>query len=304
MLAVSLKIFYGDADTIRRENSSLLQDTPNTQRLGFPDVVFPGDSRNELYIKLWSGDFSASQTSSARRSVANFARGQVGSVNGNIQVSVEVRNQNGTVVENVIARCSGEPPVSQYNSMVFQRTSQPTYGELIKVMLPKDATDSALPQQWHLFITFRQRNAKERSSRNSELQERPFAFAFMPLFPDGRAFMEDGEHKLALYKADRLSQVTPELYLAAAPCINPSQRPEQVSVPELQRLAPLSKDTFYIRSSLCSTKFTQNSVLLSLLNWQMIRDKNFLATILTKFTFVGEVEIVKFLRDIFDALFA
>ena len=52
-----------------------------------------------------------------------------------------------------------------------------------------------------------------------------------------------------------------------------------------------------------STRFTQNSVLLSLLNWQSIQDKDFLSTILTKFTFVGEVEIVKFLRDIFDSLF-
>ena len=52
MLAVSIKIFYGGAETIVRENSSLLQDTPLSLRLGFPDVVFPGDVRNELYGKL------------------------------------------------------------------------------------------------------------------------------------------------------------------------------------------------------------------------------------------------------------
>ena len=64
------------------------------------------------------------------------------------------------------------------------------------------------------------------------------------------------------------------------------------------------RDSLVIRSSLCSTKFTQNSVLLSLLNWEQITDKELLSTILSKFTFVGEVEIVKFLRDIFDSLFA
>ena len=297
MLAVSIKIFYGDADTIRRENSSLLQDTPLTQRLGFPDVVFPGDVRNELYIKLWSGDFSPTKTGGARISMVGFPR--PGTVTSNVQVSVEGRNQDGKVVGNVITRCSGEPAVSQYNSMVFQRTSQPTFNELIRVGLPRDGA-----QQWHLFFTFRQRNPRERSGRGSDAQERPFAFAFIPLFPDGRAFLEDGEHKLALYKADRLSQVNPDQYLAAAPCVLMNQRPEQLSVPvEMQRVAPLLRDSFIIRSSLCSTRFTQNSVLLSLLNWQSIQDKDFLSTILTKFTFVGEVEIVKYLRDIFDSLF-
>lgn len=304
MLAVSIKIFYGDADTIVRENSSLLQDTPLTLRLGFPDVVFPGDVRNELYIKLWSGDFSFSQTSSARRSFANFARvGSVGTVSGNVQVSVEVKNQDGRTMENVLSRCSGEPEMPQWNSMVFQRTAQPTFGELVKIKLP-----SVGAQQWHLFFTFKQRNVRERSSSRGSSDnnpERPFAFAFLPLFPDGRAFLEDGEHVLALYQADRLNQLSPKHYLDAAPWVMANQRPDNANVPvEMQRVAPLLRDTMIIRSSLCSTKFTQNSVLLSLLNWQGIPDKEFLSTILTKFTFVGEVEIVKFLRDIFDALFA
>jgi len=42
---------------------------------------------------------------------------------------------------------------------------------------------------------------------------------------------------------------------------------------------------------------------MSLLNWEQIHDKELLQTVLSKFTFVGEGEIVKFLRDIFDSLF-
>ncbi|KAI0812456.1 cytoplasmic protein [Irpex lacteus] len=295
MLAVSVKVFHGDTDTIVRENTSLLQGTPLTLRLGFPDVVFPGDVRNELYVKLWSGDFTSSQTGNARRSMTNFTnRGQV---SGNVQVSVEVRDGDGRTVERVITRCSGEPPMSEYNSMVFQRTSQPSFGELIKITLPTHGA-----QQWHLFFTFRQRSTKERSNRaGTEIPERPFAFGFLPLFPDGPAFLEDGPHTLALYKADRIQQLTPDLYLSATPLVVPNQ---QVQMPvEMQRIAPLSRDTLLIRSSLCSTKFTQNSVLLSLLNWQSSHDKELISAVLTKFTFVGELEIVKFLRDIFDSLF-
>lgn len=315
MMAVSIKVFYGDAATVVRENTSLLQDTPLSLRLGFPDVVFPGDVRNELYIKLWSGDFSASQTSVARRSVPYIAR--LGNTSGNVQVSVEVRNQHGRAIERVISQCSGEPEMTTFNSMVFERTTQPTFGELIKIKLPLEGA-----QQWHLFFTFRQRrNGRDRmlsmgsSGRNgnsggnaaggTDVLERPFAFAFLPLFPDGRAFLEDGSHSLVLYRADRLSQISADMYINATACLPPSLRADQLAVPvEMQRLAPAMRDTLIIRSSLVSTKFTQNGVLLSLLNWEKISDKEFLATILTKFTFVGEVEIVKFLRDIFDSLFA
>lgn len=299
MLAVSIKVFYGDAGTIIRENTSLLQDTPLSLRLGFPDVVFPGDDRNELYIKLWSGDFTASQTSTARRSVTNFARGQV-STTGNVQISIEVRDQYGHTVERSITQCSGEPEMSQFHSMVFQRTNQPTYGELIKVKLPYHNA-----QALHLFFTFRHRNVRERSiGRSADLSERPFAFAFLPLFPDSRAFVEDGSHTLALYKADRISQISPEIYLSA-PFWTPSSRPDQVVIPpEMQKYAPLLRDTLIIRSSLVSTKFTQNSVLLSLINWDKISDREVLSTILTMFTFVDEKDVVRFLQDIFNSLFA
>ncbi|EEB91081.1 hypothetical protein MPER_10625 [Moniliophthora perniciosa FA553] len=150
--------------------------------------------------------------------------------------------------------------------------------------------------QWHLFFTFRNRSTKERTG--------PYAFGFLPLFPDTRAFVEDGGHTLIMYRADKLSQITPEMYLSAASSLIGDQRPDQITVhPELQRLAPPTKDTMTIRTSLCSTKLTQNPVLLSLLNWEKLPDHSVLSTILYNFTFVGEVEIVKFLRDIFDSLF-
>ncbi len=83
----------------------------------------------------------------------------------------------------------------------------------------------------------------------------------------------------------------------------PGQKPEQLAIPaEVARQAPALKDTLTIRTSLCSTKFTQNPILFRLLRWEK-QEKEMLATLLSRFTFVGEGEIVKFLRDIFDALF-
>ncbi|KAG6378093.1 putative cytoplasmic protein [Boletus reticuloceps] len=292
MLAVSVKIFHGDVSTIIKENMSFLQDIPLTLRLGFPDVVFPGDVRNELYIKLWSGEFPTLHAQSARLSMVNFAR--PGPAAQNVQVTVEVRDASGNMVENAISLGSGEPPVTQFHSLVFARNSQPTYGELIKLQLPLRGVPD-----WHLFFTFRNRTGNRALG-----PERVFAFAFQPLFPGQGAFLEDGSHTLVLYKADRLGQITPDMYLSSSPWVLPGQRPDQLTVSaDLLRLAPPLRDTLIIRSSLCSTKFTQNPVLLSLLKWDQIPDKELLSTVLTKFTFVGEGEIVKFLSDIFDSLF-
>ena len=299
MLAVSIKVFRGNAKTVVRENTSLLQDTPQTLRLGFPDVVFPGDARNELYIKLWCGDFTSSHAGPGRLSVANLARGQMGPPAVNVQITVEVKDQHGITIENVISQGSGEPLMTHFHSMVFQRCNEPTFGELIKIQLPMNEVP-----QWHLYFTFR--NRPSRSSNNkapSDTNDRPFAFAFQPLFPDASAFVEDGSHTLVMYRADRIGHFTPSSYLSAPSRVAAGQKPEQLSIPlELFRVAPPLKDTLTIRTSLCSTKYTQNAVLLRLLSWEK-QDKDLLSTLLTKFTFVGEGEIVKFLRDIFDSLF-
>jgi len=299
MIAVSIKVFRGQAETIIRENSSLLQDTSITLGLSFPDVVFPGDLRNEMYIKLWSADFSPSGNAQARRSVANFARGAVNSTHNNVQVTIEVRDQDGRSVPPTLSAGSGEPPTTHFHSMVFQRNNQPTFGELVKLSLPLGGIT-----RWHVFFTFRNRGRDKAARGSTETSDRPFAFAFVPLFPDGRAALEDGPHTLLLYRADRLGQITPDMYLGAPSWVPPGQKPDQIFIPpELQKIAPVMKDTLTIRNSLCSTKYTQNPVLLSLLYWEQITDEEELKTVLGKFTFVGEVEIVKFLGDIFNSLF-
>ncbi|KAJ3713330.1 cytoplasmic protein [Lentinula raphanica] len=296
-LAVSIKVYRGDAPTIIKENTSVLQDTPLTLRLGFPDVVFPGDVRNELYIKLWSGSFQVVPNHSSRISVTNLRGGPSAM---NMQVTVEVRDEQGQTIEAALSKGSGEPFLTYFNSLVFQRCHEPTFGELIKLQLPLDGIPS-----WHLFFTFRIRSSRERGvTRTAEKQDQPYAFAFLPLYPEKRSFVEDGPHVLVMYRADKLAQLTTGQYLASPSRLLPNQRPENVAISaEMQRNAPPTRDTFEIRSSLCSTKYTQNLVLLKLLNWEKLPDKELLSQVLTAFPFVGEVEIVKFIRDIFDALF-
>ncbi|KAF8521278.1 cytoplasmic protein [Hysterangium stoloniferum] len=302
MMAVSIKVFRGHAATIVKENPSLLHEVPLTSPLGFPDVVFPGDVRNEVYIKLWSGEFF---TGTGGRSYRRSMNLLPGTATGpfNVQVVVEVRNSSG-VVERVISPGSGEPTVTQFRSMVFHRNNSPTYGELIKLLLPTD-----VPPKYHLFFTFRHRTSKEKlvSNRASmDGADRPFAFAYLPLFPDSRAFVQDGSHCLVLYRADKLLNIiSPSDYYGAPAILPVGQRPDALTIPvHIQRTAVPMRDSLVIRSYLCSTKYTQNSVLLGLLHWEDLTSHDELLTVLSKFTFVGEVEIVKFLGDIFNSLFA
>ncbi|KAL1687532.1 hypothetical protein GGG16DRAFT_127866 [Schizophyllum commune] len=327
---VSVKIFKGDRTAVVRENTSLLLDIPQTQRLGFPDVVFPGETRNELYVKLWSGQFTTSThsfvsngTHSSGKSrnstnrLSTFAgltlnRGStIGSITAsppNIQVTIEVRDPSGRAVEGALSRGAGEPPMTRFESTIYARCNEPTFGELLKVQLDSDMAKlfhSDARPNWHLFFTIRNRGGRaSKSDKNGrpttatgDAEERPFAFAFQPLFPDGRSFLGDGSHNLTLYKWEKLGA---DVYLStkgrnADGDLQPVRHPHA-------DLTPL-RDTLTIRTSLCSTALTQDSVLLSLLNWEQISDRTLLSTILKKFTFVGEAEIVKFLQPIFDALF-
>ncbi|CAG8531323.1 6903_t:CDS:2, partial [Dentiscutata heterogama] len=79
MISVSIRPYYGETATIIKENTALLQDIPITSRLGFADVVFPGDTRNEIYLRFLSGDFTQGRAATSR----------------NIQITVEVKLDTG-----------------------------------------------------------------------------------------------------------------------------------------------------------------------------------------------------------------
>lgn len=122
-LAVNVRILYGETSVLVKDNPTLFSDVPLTSRLGFSDVVFPGDQRNEVYLKLWSGDFSNGGTSRTTRGLAQLAAGAGAK---NLEVTAEVRTRDGVLVPGVISRGSGEPMVSQYMSMVFRSNNTPS----------------------------------------------------------------------------------------------------------------------------------------------------------------------------------
>ncbi|KAI8452969.1 hypothetical protein BY996DRAFT_6415054 [Phakopsora pachyrhizi] len=261
-ILIEMRTFYGDTASILKENSSSLGGIPLTRRLGFPDVVFPDD-----------------------------------------EVTAELKNKTGTVLERVISRGSGEPKVTRYSSMVYRNNSTPTWGELLKLDISSEAIEDC-----HLFFTFRNRSEKPNRSgagtaaNPQSLVDKPFAFAFLPLFSANKTFIPDGEHSLVLFKFDK-SCSTPEVYSRVCASLEEGQVTPEITPALSKTLIPL-KDTFVVRSFLCSTRHTQNEVLLKLMKWEELLDNPVeLRDTLTKLKFASEVEICKFLRNIFDAIF-
>ncbi|XP_051804406.1 dedicator of cytokinesis protein 3-like isoform X1 [Acanthochromis polyacanthus] len=57
-LIISLQLLRGDMEQVRRENPLIFsRGVAITRKLGFPDVIMPGDIRNDLYLTLERGDF-------------------------------------------------------------------------------------------------------------------------------------------------------------------------------------------------------------------------------------------------------
>ncbi|EIW72245.1 hypothetical protein TREMEDRAFT_25841 [Tremella mesenterica DSM 1558] len=289
-VAISLKVFQGAASQITRENPSLLLDIPHTARLGFPDVVHPGQSRNDLYVKLWSASFvpNPANTGGSLR-----MRKAVLPINhGNVQITVEVRRADGTVIPDALhPGGSGEPPVVQFNSLVFQNNDQPTYGELLKISLPARVNDC------HLFLTFRSRSKSPLHA--GEEPEKAFAFAFLPLIGETMC-IKDGLHELVLYRMEKGLQPAPNLYYTAPPT---GADDPALSTQTAKTMTPL-RDRVMLRSYLCSSIHTQDDTLRSLFAWQTLSsDIQGLLDTLRTFGFVNEEEISKFIPTVLDSLF-
>lgn len=57
-LWVTMKALVGDIIQIRKEYPHLVdRSTVVARKLGFPEIIMPGDIRNDIYLTLYSGDF-------------------------------------------------------------------------------------------------------------------------------------------------------------------------------------------------------------------------------------------------------
>lgn len=87
------------------------------RKMGFPEVIFPGDVRNDLYLTLISGEFSKGSKSSDK----------------NIEVTAAVCDEKGTVIPGIITLGAGASMMNEYKSVIYYHDDKPKWHETFKV---------------------------------------------------------------------------------------------------------------------------------------------------------------------------
>lgn len=270
---VSLRTLKGPLDRVKEENPLLFRKfTAECHKLGFPEIIRPYDVRHDVYLTLCNGLFNKGTKRADK----------------NVQIDVEVLNEKDQVIEqSVIMPGIGEPTVKMYHSLVQYHCPIPYFNETIKLCIPPEMMKTT---RIRFYMYHKPTTISNRLSRTE-----PFAISHLKLMKDDDTTIQDGTHELFVYKYKETSR-GPFKY-STLPGINDPTTPQIVNS---DILCP--RDNFYIKTQICSTKLTQNVALHRLLHWRNNEEQ--LPSILTAVTKVAGDEIVKFLADTFNALFA
>ncbi|CAK7268918.1 Deoxycytidine kinase 1 [Sporothrix epigloea] len=278
---VSFRAFdHQDADILIRDTPTLLSGISKTRKMGFSGA--PTKPRSDIYVTLHDAMLSRHVLLSRYgTSPAALPSGMHGN---NLQVTVEVRRASGQRIDNCIHPSSNGEALSTWRSLASEQKEG--WRQTLRLTLePEDVPTAHIV----LFV--------------ADMPNPPFSVAYVPLW-DQAAFVRDGSHSLLLYRVD-------ENTVAPQPSTNlPPGRGGYLSLPwatkgrgdaQAEVTGPLA--TLRVETYLCSTVFSQDRVVLGLLKWRE-GPKDTVPSLLQQLIFVPEIEVVKLLSDVLDALFA
>lgn len=264
-----------DSETLVRQNPTVLHDVVQTRRIGFSKA--PTKPRSDIYVTLAHAVFPTDAL------LSHPSAGQVPLQTGtglrNLQLTLEVRDASGARVEKCVFPSSANTPQTAWRTALADRGSP--WNQTIRLKIPTERIPGS-----HMIMSI------------ADAPEFPFALAWMPLW-DQQAFIRDGHHTLLLHAYDKQ---TSSLENGKGAYLNLpwSALGKNESAKDEALTGPLA--TLRLQTHLCSTEYSQDQIILGLLNWRERPVDETLDT-LKRLPFVPEIEIVKQVRGVFDALF-
>ena len=265
-LHLHLYPFVGsDSDALVRKNPTIMHNVVQTRRIGFSQA--PTKPRSDIYVTISHATFPPEAL------LSHPQAGQVpvptNSGLRNLQLTLEVRASSGARIERCVFPSSNNTAHTAWRTTIAARGVP--WNQTIRLNIPTDQIPGS-----HLIMSI------------ADAPEFPFALAWMPLW-DNQAFMRDGPHSLLLHAYDKVTSSI-ENGKGAYLSLPWSSLGKNESAKDEAITGPLA--TLRLETSLCSTEYSQDQVILSLLNWRERPVDEVLDT-LKRVLFVPEIEIVK-----------
>lgn len=273
-LHVRLKAFdHPDSDVLIKATPTLLAGVSKTRKIGFSGA--PTKPRSDIYVTL-------DETILSKHSLLSRFGGSAIALpqnlpGNNLQVTLEVRGPAGELIEGSIFPSANSDGLDTWKSTAV--VAGEPWRQTLRLNMRDEDVSSA-----HVVIFL------------ANMPHAPFAVAHLPLW-DQQAFIKDGAHGLLLYKLDEYTATAQAGPAGRGGYLTLQWAPKGHSVDVTGPLATLRIQTY-----LCSTKYSQDRVVLALLKWKD-RQRDEIPTLLQELIFVDEIEIVKLLNDVLDALF-
>ncbi|XP_038067057.1 dedicator of cytokinesis protein 3-like [Patiria miniata] len=226
-ISLCLRMLHGNFDQLKRDMPLLFR-VSTTRKLGFSDVIMPGDVRNDLYLMLDRAEFERGRKTASR----------------NVEVTVHVLDGNNKKMK-CIWLGGDEDETDEYRSTIYYHTNQPHWVENIRLSIPME-----MFKDTHIRLECRHCSTT-RGERSL------FAIAFMRLMKEDGTTMEDSEHELFVYKCSENQDFGDMSYLNLPFCT------QEIA----SRASPVfgnhtysrnMKESLVVSTIICSTKLTQN----------------------------------------------
>ncbi|KAF2639154.1 hypothetical protein P280DRAFT_402803 [Massarina eburnea CBS 473.64] len=270
-VTVHMKAFANpDAEKLVEKTPTLLHNIRQTRKIGFSGA--PTKPRSDIYLTLEEAFLPLN---------CHLAHPKTGTVPfapatpmTNMQLTIEVRKASGERIEGCIYPATNSAGHTAWRTTAVERGER--WNLTVRLAIdPEDVPGS------HIVMSV------------ADAPGFPFALCWMPLW-EKDAFARDGGKKLALYRYDEYTSsiIAGKGAYLGLPWAE-RKKDEQIT-------GPIS--SLHLSTYLCSTKHSQVPELLGVLRW---RDQSGgeLVKLLARFHYIPEIEIVKLLNEVFNALF-